>query len=240
MSIIKRPRGADSCLPLGIVYLSPVHYTTKEENLPDKEGAIIYFQKDYVLRMIEMIGETARRITALLHDRKAYDEIDEIAKRACGLPLSMLRTGDMDMLIFTLEEPPRFLAAQLLQIAARVDARTQSDDELLPTLTQALQLYASLREPDYLLPACDAAAQIMSAHLTSLADDALVSAAALFEAGGAFSSAEDAWYELASRQDSHKAGFLAFYDRIEALDDAALLAGNLPRQEIAEGRSGLN
>lgn len=51
--------------------------------------------------------------------------------------------------------------------------------------------------------------------------------------------AEDAWFALLER-DGARAGEVArFYDRLEALPDAALAQGGLPRAELAEGRASL-
>ena len=47
----------------------------------------MYFQRDYILRMIEMLGEFMRKILDLARDADAQAELDEVSRKACGLPL---------------------------------------------------------------------------------------------------------------------------------------------------------
>lgn len=200
----------------------------------------MYFQRDYVLRMIEMIGELFRRILATVDDVDAIKELDEIANKACGLPLAMLRGGDAAMLADTLEEPQRFLAAELLRIATRIDSRTQTDDALLPLYAQTIAILSGLRDPDYAIPAADRVALILRERLTDLPTDSLLRAAALLEHAGLYADAEDALFAAMEHTPDIRAQITAFYDRLEALDDRALLAGNLTRDELSEGRAALN
>ena len=69
----------------------------------------------------------------------------------------------------------------------------------------------------------------MEEMLDFLAPAELTALAALFERGGRFAAAEDALWAAENR-----AALAAFYRRLLAMDDAALRAGNLPREEILE------
>lgn len=200
----------------------------------------MYFQRDYVLRMIEMIGELARRVRSILREADAYTEMEEVAQRACGLPLSMLETGEPDMLLSLLDEPQRFLAAELLLIDIEVKSRKQTSDTLLPLHAQALMLYASLAEPDYMLPAADRAARLLSMLQDQLPVASLLCAAGLLERCGRYAEAEDALFAALDAGDEDPSWLLSYYDRLEAVDDQALLDGRFSRAEIAEGRAALN
>lgn len=200
----------------------------------------MYFQKDYILRMIEMMGDLVRRICAIASENDARAELDEIAQRACGLPLKMLRDGDPQMLNNVLEDAQRFLAAELLMIALAVDARTKTDEELLPLRIQILALYASVREPDYALPAAERAATITGKYLAQLPVESLLSSAALFEYAGQLAPAEDAFYAAADQSQEAIGDLLSFYIRLDQLDDRVLLAGGLSRDEVTEARAALN
>lgn len=197
----------------------------------------MYFQKDYVLRMIEMVGELGRRVMSLVRDADAHAQLNEVSERACGLPFRMLENGDPAMLIDLLDPPQRYLAAELLWIAIEFRRRTQTEDALAPLYNQALLQYASLHDaPDYLRPACDRASVILREALSHLTPDSLLCASRLLEAGGQYACAEDALYAAAQADAARAADLLAFYDRLDALDDASLWAGGLSRSEVAEGR----
>lgn len=199
----------------------------------------MYFQKDYVLRMIEMIGELARRFRGILREQTAWTELEQIAQRACGLPLDMLRMGDTDMLHTLLDDPQRYLAAELLLIDIEIAARKMADEELLPRKAQALALLRSLPAGDYLRPACERARALLSGALDTLPVASLLDAADLLERGGFLSGAEDALYVAFERDSTQRPLLVAYYDRLSLLDDATLTAGGLNRAEIAEGRAAL-
>ena len=189
----------------------------------------MYFQRDYILRMIEMIGEIARRILDEAREEDARAELDEISRKASGMPLKMLKTADVATLETLLSPDQRYLCAELLLIGAQVDARTQPDETINPARAQALSLLATLQNPDYLPRACDRAHAAMEEMLDFLTPAELTALAALFERGDRFAAAEDALWAAEDRT-----ALAAFYRRMLAMDDAALLAGNLPREEILE------
>ena len=189
----------------------------------------MYFQRDYILRMIDMIGETARKILDEAREEDARAALDEISRKASGMPLKMLKTADVSTLETLLSPEQRYLCAELLLIRAQVDARTQAGETVYPMRAQALSLLATLQNPDYLPRACDRAHAVMEETLDFLAPAELTALAALFERGGRYAAAEDALWAA-----EDKAVLAAFYRRLLAMDDAALCAGNLPREEILE------
>ncbi|HIT68849.1 MAG TPA: hypothetical protein IAC36_02980 [Candidatus Aphodomonas merdavium] len=194
----------------------------------------MYFQRDYVLRMIEMMGEFARRLLDMAREEDARIELDQVSRRACGMPLAMLKKTDVQTLQTLLSEPQRYFSAQLLLLSCEIDARTSASEELAPTRAQALALLSTLEDPDYVPNACALARRTMEPLLDFLSPPELLCAAALFERGDDYAAAEDALYESGDRQ-ARK----AFYERLLRLDDAALLAGNLPREEILEAAAKL-
>lgn len=189
----------------------------------------MYFQRDYILRMIEMIGEIAGRILDEAREEDARAELDEISRKTSGMPLKMLKTADVATLETLLSPEQRYLCAELLLIGAQVDARTQPDETINPARAQALLLLATLQNPDYLPRACDRAHAAMEEMLDFFTPVELTALAALFERGGRFAAAEDALWAAEDRK-----ALAAFYRRMLAMDDAALCAGNLPHEEILE------
>ena len=197
------------------------------------------FQRDYVLRMIEMMGEFVRKVCSLARDADALAELNEASRRGCGMPLDMLGAAEPDTLAALLEEPQRLFGAELLLLRARVESRTHTDDALLPLRSQAVRLLGTLTETDFMTRACELTCQILHDALDALDADSLLAAAGLCERAGRFDRAVDAWFALLER-DGARAGEVArFYDRLEALPDAALAQGGLPRAELAEGRASL-
>lgn len=200
----------------------------------------MYFQKDYILRMIEMVGKLFERILANHNDSQAMQELDEIAQKACGLQISMLRGISPEELQGPLAEAQRYFAAELLTIEMEVKKRTMTDDMLLPRRIQILSIYASLKEMDYLLRACDNAAHLTDGYLDQLPPPLLVDLSVLFERGGQYGHAEDMLYAAMAQAGQVKPQIATFYARLATLSDGALLAGGLPRAEIEEGQKALN
>ena len=199
----------------------------------------MYFQKDYVLRMIEMMGEMMRRLLSAAQETEALEEIEEITQKACGIPLSMLRTASIETLTELLSEAQRFLSAELLWIDTAIASRKHMDDELLPRRAQTLSLYATLEDPDYMLAAAERCETALKEYLAELPADVLLPVAALLERSDRLAAAEDALFMAREERPSVFADIVAFYDRIEKLRDDELLAGGLSRAEIAEGRAAL-
>ena len=48
------------------------------------------FQRDYILRMIEMMGDLMRRVKELMDELARMRLLEEVCRRQCGLPLSAL------------------------------------------------------------------------------------------------------------------------------------------------------
>lgn len=194
----------------------------------------MYFQRDYILRMIEMLGEFMREILDLARDADAQAELDEVSRKASGMPLKLLKTAGVPTLESILSPEQRYLCAELLLLSAQVDARTRPDDETTPTRAQALMLFCTLQSPDFVPRACSHARMVMEPMLDALAPQELLALAGLFERGGDYAAAEDALYAAGDAP-----ARLAFYRRLLSLDDGALCAGNLPRSEILEAAARL-
>lgn len=194
----------------------------------------MYFQRDYVLRMIEMVGELMRRLVDEVEEISAREELDEIAAKGCGLTMAVLRGATPESLLSMLDEPQRYLAAKLLEISVEIDRRTHTDDALLPEQAQALALYSALEDPDYQQSAAERAHFLLRDTLSGLPIETMRSAGALFERAGRFADAEDALYAAMESDPAMATGLRAFYHRALAAEDGALRAGGLTREEVRE------
>lgn len=199
----------------------------------------MYFQKDYILRMIEMLGKLAEEIRERHNETDALQKLDELALRTCGLQLSMLQNMSPEQLQDIMGDAQQYFAAELLFIELEVKKRTMTDDILLPRRIQILALYAALQEIDYLLPACEHAAQLTDGYLDVLPLDILMNLSTFFERGGQYDHAEDMLYAALAQSNEIMPQIESFYARLTLVDDRALLQGGLPRDEIEEGQQSL-
>ncbi len=200
----------------------------------------MYFQRDYILRMIEMVGDLLRRIRDGLQNLITKAELDKISGQACGMPLSLLESADPETLRDILDEPRRYLAAQLLIAQAALESPSAPDDEaLLPARMQALSLLSSLKEADFAPSAASEAARILPYVLDSAPVALLMEAATLLEAGGAYAPAEDALYAALDQGAENTKEIDAFYSRLLAKTDADVRLGGLSHEEVNEGKEEL-
>ena len=76
------------------------------------------FQRDYILRMIEMMGDLMRRVKELMDELSQMRLLEEACRRRCGLPLSALETLTTESLTELLSPTPRLFASELLYLRA--------------------------------------------------------------------------------------------------------------------------
>jgi len=188
------------------------------------------FQKDYVLRMIEMLGDFAHELLERLKDADAHLRLEEVCRAACGLSPSLLEKTDLDTLCDLLSDEQRYFAAHLLLLRGKLLLRKQGEEAQAIPAAQALRLFSSLSDPDEFRPAALAAAEILRPLLSHLPADALLCAAAALERGGEYALAEDAFYAAEAPKDI----LSAFYHRLLLLPQERLIAGGLPKEEIEE------
>ena len=207
----------------------------------------MYFQKDYILRMIEMFGKLFEDLVDRMERADALHEIDQMMLKACGLPVSMLLEVNPEDIRGFLSDLQRYFAAELLIIELAIQRRFKTEDELFPRLAQILEILATLEEADYVIPACDHVWRIVGECGEPLHADLLIAVAGLFERGGQYDHAEDMLYaarEQAMEQSEEKSEdskllIRSFYQRLLKMDDRALFEGGLPRDEVEEGMRGL-
>ena len=77
------------------------------------------FQRDYILRMIEMMGDLMRRVKELMDELAQMRLLDGASRKRCGLPLSALETLSAESLTELLSPAPRLFASELIYFAPR-------------------------------------------------------------------------------------------------------------------------
>ena len=100
------------------------------------------FEKDYILRLIQMLGDLMRRVASLLDDRERNRMLDGACREWCGMALEAAEKLAPDALCDLLAPEPRLVMAELL--AGKADALTVPADTAEDVRLRAVRLMASL------------------------------------------------------------------------------------------------
>ncbi|MDP9366588.1 MAG: DUF6483 family protein [Chloroflexota bacterium] len=212
-------------------------------------------RQDYLMRMIQQLSGVLARVAGLRADGRpdeALEEIGEAYGRFAGLNPSLVHALSEEDLVALLRargglDPQRTYAlAELLREEAEIFAEAGRPEEAIPRDRKALRLYLEVlpeledapSPPD--LAGLDAVlARVDPTAIPTAGRELLLRH---YEGVGRFGEAEDLLFDLLDADDhAPETADLAraFYARLLALPDAALEAGNLPREEVEEGRARL-
>lgn len=100
------------------------------------------FQRDYILRMIEMMGDLMRRVKELMDELAQMRLLEEVCRRQCGLPLSALETLSTESLTEMLSPTPRLFASELLYLRATASPARWEEGRMLRLKSLAPAAYA--------------------------------------------------------------------------------------------------
>ena len=192
-------------------------------------------QKDYVLRMIEMMGEFFRRLGDMLDEKERLSALNAACREYCGMTLEAARGLDLASIGELLTPKAVFVLSEIFYLEARV--RRVSDEEKAEMMLPAARLLASLSEESEL---CALRAvrlkEMLSACAELLTSDDYIAAARFFSAGEHFDFAEDAVF-LAAECARDVPYFVlqgrAVLAQMLTLPDSTLTAGGLPRGDVA-------
>lgn len=194
------------------------------------------FQHDYILRMIEMMGDLMRRVKELMDELSQMRLMDEACRRHCGLPMGALEALSAESLVELLAPTPRLFASELLY--TRAEAFSLPAEQERDVRLKSLRLLISLWEEG---PLCELRAgrvQALKQELLPLltADDLMLCARFLFE-GGAYADMEDAVFEAAAAAEPgerlrHIAGGEALLRRAAKAGEAALALARTSSGEL--------
>lgn len=156
------------------------------------------FQRDYILRLIEMMGNIARRVAELTEQLEYMHLLDDESRLNCGMPLKALEELSSESLKEMLGPEPRLYASEILYLRAIAgNVYWEQRDALLH---KALRLLASLTEESLL---CELRAmrlqELKLAVLPQLTAADLFACAVFFTAGGAYDCMEDALFQTMER-----------------------------------------
>lgn len=156
------------------------------------------FQRDYILRMIEMMGDLMRRVKEMMDELAQMRLLEEACRRQCGLPLSALETLSAASLTDLLSPTPRLFASELIYLRATALPAPWEEGRMLRL--KSLRLLLTLAEEG---PLCELRAPRVQRLKVELLDlllpEDLMACAAFLRQGGAYADMEDALFEAAER-----------------------------------------
>ncbi|MBE5802069.1 MAG: hypothetical protein E7319_07250 [Clostridiales bacterium] len=152
------------------------------------------FQRDYILRMIEMMGDLARRVAELMEQLEYLHQLDDASRLHCGLPLNALESLSADSLKDMLGPESRLYASELLYLRA-VEGRAVWE-ERQDFLLKSLRLLASLEEESIL---CEIRAprmkELKAECLPMLTGEDFLACARFYEEAELYDEMEDALFQ---------------------------------------------
>jgi hypothetical protein len=152
------------------------------------------FQKDYILRLIHMLGELMRRLAKKLDDRERNRMLDEFCLEQCGMPLVTAESLTDESLRSLLPPMPRMVLSDLMLGKAEYVAMPYEDAEALQV--KALRLLASLYGETRLCDLCaEKLTQLKRDILPLLAAPDLMDCARFFATAQRYDEMEDALFQ---------------------------------------------
>lgn len=177
------------------------------------EAGAVDFERDYIMRMIQMMGDFFRRIADMVDDRERALLIDAQARQHCGMPLATAEALEPDMLAELLPPAQRFVMSELLHTKGRACASLPAAHrEAL--LLQSLRLLSTLNGDQFAQRAAQLQTLKRELYVRLTAPD-LMRCARFFAQAEAFDAMEDALFQALA--------FLAGEDWLTAADEGMLL-----------------
>ncbi|MFD1775207.1 DUF6483 family protein [Paenibacillus rhizophilus] len=207
------------------------------------------FRRDYIVRMIEDMTGMIAKVFVLKQERKTTEalwEVDELLNKHFRLNSRLLNSLSVEDIIemFRLgggiEVDKLQGMARLLYEEGTIYAAAGNLPELLPRLMKALHLYlyAALHGADRELLGLpkeidDCLKDIEAYRLPVKTERLLMS---YMESVGRYGKAEDSLYRLMEQGKATEKEGEELYDRLLEKDPGELERGNLPLEEVRQGR----
>ncbi len=197
----------------------------------------MFFQRDYILRMIEMMGDLMRRIRELLDDLQRMKLLDDVCHKHCGLSLEVAEKLTSGSLTDMLQPMPRLMLSEVLYAKAHTFTLLPEEKEAL--LHKSLHLLASLWQEG---PLCELRAQRlldMKAAVALLSPEELMDCARFFSEAERFDAMEDALFQAVEAAGPEKRPDLcqegtALLAAAALASEQALAFAHTSRQELLE------
>ncbi len=198
----------------------------------------MFFQKDYVLRMIEMMGDFMRRIGEMLDDLQRLRLLDDACREHCGMDIDAARKLSVESIIELLAPQPRLMMAEILYIQAMQTSLPEESREQL--LYRSARLLLSLREESLLCELrCERLKACLADAWTLFTPRDRMDAAAFFMQAEQFGLGEDQLYQALDEASLEEYPQLlkdgqALLEGCLTVPKTRLEAGGLPYPEVKE------
>ncbi|NLI23028.1 MAG: hypothetical protein GX418_15945 [Clostridiales bacterium] len=157
------------------------------------------YRKDYIMRMIHMVGDLMRRLFERMDDQERRRLLSQACLEHCGMSLSAGETLETESLLEMLAPIPRLMMSELLFAKAETCELPVGDGDLLRR--KALNLLASLYDQPQL---CDLRTQrlidLKAGLLPALTAPELMDCARFFAQAERYDEMEDALYQALERE----------------------------------------
>lgn len=192
------------------------------------------FQRDYVLRMIEMMGDLLRRLKHLGTDLLRRVELDDACRDQCGMPLDVAAELSRETLMELL--PPRalFMLSELMYL--RLSTTEMDEETRLRWKLHILRLLSALHEEETL---CEERGGRLRELMDECSDEMLpedyLNCARFFLAGEHLTDCEDAIFMAVEMARDKQACILQGKEMLQIilhLPDTTLIPGGMNRDEI--------
>ena len=204
----------------------------------------MFFQKDYILRMIELMGALMRHISEMLDDMGRNRELSDACLLHCGMDLQAAEKLSLESLTELLAPIPRLMLSEILYIKAMQTSLPKEEQQML--LYRSAKLLMTLREESLL---CEMRKDQLDFCLKEARElftpQDLLEAAEFFFEGEAFGRGEDMLFDALALAGG-TAGYTSLLIQAKALLSRCLsvpaqrlTAGGLPRPEVLEGLTAL-
>ena len=209
-------------------------------------------RKDYLLNMIEDMGQVVAAVLGLKKQKKhkeALQQLNDLLRKQFRLHSKLLHSLSVEQIIDMfrfrgiVEVDKLQQVAYILQQEGEVYLDEKKEDEGYIRFMRALHLYlycllhGANRQ---LLHVADKIEYLITeTKAYELPPNTKCLLALYYEQEGRYDVAENYWYSLEMKDKQFRDQVLAFYDRLLRLDASKLMEGGLPSEEVLEGRNTL-
>lgn len=195
----------------------------------------MFFRRDYILRMIDMMGDFFRRIGDMLDRLEKVKRLNDECLQKCGMTLEAAQRLEPETLCEMLSDTPRLLMSELMYIKAETACDTQEEQESL--LIASTVLLASLWEESLLCELrADRLAELTERIFAYLTPAEFLLCANFFEQAESYADMEDMLFEAAERAEPEEARAYAqtalekMQKALSAPPEALILSGMTPSE----------
>lgn len=199
----------------------------------------MYFQSDYILRMIQMMGDFFNQLLAMVDEAIKQNEYDRFVNKHCGISGEMANSLEISSLLDMLPDDALFALSELFYV--RKKAFELDDDEAEETLYKSLRMLLKVGNRNLL---CEMRKERMLELYNTVYDrltaEDLAAVFSFLVLADDYAKAEDVLFDALDTVTGEAAAMLlrhgiVAFERLNAQNtDSELARGGLPREELLQ------